>query len=62
MERVLLVEMQDTENKDLQKTITYANPSASDADLYKFTTDMVGLTTNTHVCTKKVDTTVLVGD
>lgn len=60
MERVLKINMTDTNNEALSKTIPNVNPNATDADLLDFSDGYVGLTTNTHVSTEKIDTTVLV--
>ena len=60
MTRVLEIEMQDTDNKDIKQTISYTNPATADTDLLDFTEGLVNLTTNTHIRTKKVDTSVLV--
>ena len=60
MNRVLEIELQDTNNETVKKTIPCVNPAAADDDLLDFVEGFVGLTTNTHIRTKKVDTSVLV--
>ena len=60
MDRVLEIEMQDTNNETVKKSIPCVNPTAADNDLLDFVDLYVGLTTNTHVRTKKIDSAVLV--
>ena len=47
METSLIVNQTATNNKKIQKTITYANPEASNANLKLFGQKLTGLTTNT---------------
>ena len=51
----LILQMTDPDNKLLKKSVTYANPEASNADLAAFSKKVVGLTTNTYVDTQRVD-------
>ena len=60
MNRVLEIELQDTNNETVKKSIPCVNPATADNDLLDFVEMYVGLTTNTHIRTKKVDTSVLV--
>lgn len=52
----LVLQMTDTDNNLLEKSITYANPAASNSVLANFSEAVVGLTTNTYVDTKRIDT------
>ena len=45
----------DPSNKALQKSITYANPEASNSDLVNFNKALIGLTDNTYVSTTRID-------
>lgn len=45
----------DPDNKEAQKSITYANPVAANADLVNFNKALVGLTDNTYVGTTRID-------
>lgn len=45
----------DPDNNAAQKSITYANPAASNADLINFNKALVGLTENTYVNTTRID-------
>lgn len=45
----------DPTNKAVQKSITYANPSAANADLVNFNKALVNLTNNTYVSTTRID-------
>ena len=60
MTRTLEIEKVDVNNQTLKKNIPYANPSASDADLVTFAQKLVGLTTNTLITAKKIDTSTLI--
>lgn len=46
----------DPNNVAGKKSITYANPAASNADLVNFNKALVGLTDNTYVSTTRIDT------
>lgn len=48
MNTSLNIKMKDTNNKDLQKSITYVSASASSADLLSMAQGLTGLTTNTY--------------
>lgn len=45
----------DPDNKAGQKSITYANPAASNTDLVNFNKGLIGLTDNTYVSTTRID-------
>lgn len=60
MERVIKINMLDTNNEPITKSIQNVNPNATDEDILDFSDEYVGLTTNTHVTTEKIDTTVLI--
>ena len=52
----LVVHMLDTNNEPLQKSVTYANPAATNSALAGFTKKLVNdLTTNTYVDTERID-------
>lgn len=52
----LVVHMLDNNNEPLQKSVTYANPAASNSALAGFTKKLVNdLTTNTYVDTERID-------
>ena len=51
----LIALMVDPDDNLLKKSIPYANPEASNADLAAFSKKAVGLTTNTYVDTQRVD-------
>lgn len=55
METSLIVNTTDTSNKKIQKTITYANPNATNANLKLFAQKMTGLTTNTFEGANRVN-------
>lgn len=52
----LIALMTDTGSNLLQRSINYANPDASNTDLANFSKGIVGLTTNTYVDTRRIDT------
>lgn len=60
MERVIKINMLDTNNEPITKSIQNVNPNVTDEDILDFSDEYVGLTTNTHVTTEKIDTTVLI--
>ena len=45
----------DPSSKAAQKSITYANPAASNADLVNFNKKLINLTQNTYVSTTRID-------
>lgn len=51
----LILQMTDTNDNLLQKSVPYANPEASNSDLAAFSKKIVGLTTNTYVDTQRID-------
>ena len=51
----LTVAYLDPSNKEAQKSISYANPAAANADLVNFTKGCFDLTENTYVGTTRVD-------
>ena len=51
----LTVSYLDPSNNTAQKSITYANPAAANADLVNFNKALIGLTNNTYVSTTRVD-------
>lgn len=51
----LTVSYLDPNNNATQKSITYANPAAANADLVNFNKALIGLTNNTYVSTTRVD-------
>jgi|GEM_PF-2909292 len=55
----LVLHMLDTNNEALQKSVPYANPSASNSDLATFSQSLVSLTSNTYVDTERIDRTSL---
>ena len=51
----LVLHMLDANNEALQKSVTYANPEASNRDLATFSQGLVSLTSNTYVDTERID-------
>lgn len=54
MQTSLSIKMKDTDNKDLQKSITYVSASASSADLREMAMGLVSLTTNDYVGSDRI--------
>lgn len=54
MQTSLSIKMKDTDNKDLQKSITYVSASASSADLREMAMGLVSLTTNNYVGSDRI--------
>lgn len=52
----LAVAYLDPDNIPGKKTITYANPAASNSDLVNFNKGLFSLTDNTYVSTTRIDT------
>lgn len=63
MQRKILVTYQNQYNEQKTKTISYANPSATDKNLLDFSRDIFSnLTNNSVIKTQKVDTTDLTSE
>lgn len=60
MKRKIVITYQNQDNEQKTKTVSYANPTASDTTLINFTNDVfTNLTNNTIIKTEKVDTSIL---